>query len=78
MNTIDWIDGEMCQQMDVEVLSTMFGEDLEWDKNRKHKSYSCGQKLEVNYKMEKLIYILILLVHTVGKNSNCSRVFKDE
>ncbi|MEL5864895.1 hypothetical protein [Clostridium cochlearium] len=50
MNTIDWIDGEMCQQMDVEVLSTMFGENLEWDKIENIKSYSCGQKLEVNYK----------------------------
>lgn len=50
MSTINWIDGEMCQQMDVEVLSTMFGENLKWDKIENIKSYSCGQKLEVNYK----------------------------
>lgn len=46
---IDWIDGDMTQKMDSSILEVMFGEDLEWDKIQNIKSYSCGQKLEVNY-----------------------------
>ncbi|BFN04821.1 hypothetical protein OR62_07980 [Clostridium tetani] len=50
VRTIDWIDGEMCQKMDTAILKEMFGKDLEWDEIQNIKSYSCGQKLEVNYK----------------------------